>query len=218
VSYVKMRDALQETLERVGHARAKIEGAKSQVIAAMAAGRLTGWGTRADRDGAGQREPIPPHVLSDPELEVTSMNRLGSPLWRGGPVYSAVSFQTAEVLVLWPAGVPPEGAGADAGTADPAPTAGGVEASAGARRDGHGTGAKRKRSPRGFDYRDSDALLAARMRRMLTSGNAKTVWDAALQLAGEAAGHGTAESKAKRLTIRYSDIQSRSAAERDGED
>jgi hypothetical protein len=197
-----------------------LEAAKTEVVAAMAGGRLTGWGTRADRGGAGRREPIPVHVLSEPELELTSTGRLSAPLRRGGAVYSAVTFLTAEVLALWPSGpTARERARVVGNPADRALTAAGGEASGGAHGEQRGTRAEPRRKPRGFDYRASDAPLVERMRGMVGRGEAKDAWDAALQLAGSAAGHGEVESKAKRLHKRYSEhVRSCSAAERDGTD
>jgi chaperonin GroEL (HSP60 family) len=72
-----------------------------------------------------------------------------------------------------------------------------------------------RRKPAGVNYELSDAPLVDRMRQLLLTKGARTPWDAALAVSGQAEGHGQPESKAKRLVQRYSAVF---GTERDGED
>jgi hypothetical protein len=57
----------------------------------------------------------------------------------------------------------------------------------------------RRRAPCGLDYSNSDAPLIKEMQRLITTGEARSNWDAALAVADRAEGGGNTESKAKRL-------------------
>jgi hypothetical protein len=70
-------------------------------------------------------------------------------------------------------------------------------------------------APIGTSYKHKDAQLVTEIASLLQSGAARNRWDAALAVSGKAMGIGNAESKAKRLLLRYSETFS---AERDGED
>ena len=52
-------------------------------------------------------------------------------------------------------------------------------------------------------YGLSDAKLAEEMHQLITSGQARSRWDAANLVAPKAEGHGTLDSKARRLYVRY---------------
>ena len=59
--------------------------------------------------------------------------------------------------------------------------------------------------PRTTGFAASDAPLVEEMHRIIAGGSARSAWDAALALAGRAAGRGKDESRAKRLLRRYVD-------------
>ena len=66
-------------------------------------------------------------------------------------------------------------------------------------------GARRRGSaPAPVDYAASDSILIHEMRELIAYGKANNAWDAALQVSARAKGHGTGESKAKRLHHRFS--------------
>src|SRR5262249_33344353 len=73
----------------------------------------------------------------------------------------------------------------------------------------------RRRRPAGLNFAASDAPLVREMKRMIDEREARGPWDAALSMVGRALGPGNAESKAKRLCGRYSDMF---GAEHDRED
>jgi hypothetical protein len=73
----------------------------------------------------------------------------------------------------------------------------------------------RRQRPAGLNYAESDQPLLAEMRRLISTDEAKTRWDAALAVVGEAKGQGQTQSKAKRLVKRFAAAFS---SERDGED
>jgi hypothetical protein len=64
---------------------------------------------------------------------------------------------------------------------------------------------KRHREPERLDYRKSDTLLVAEMRRMILTGEARNPTDAGRALAHRAAGSGAHGSKVTRLVKRYNE-------------
>jgi hypothetical protein len=172
--------------------------AEAEIVRVGALGRLRAKATPVD--GRGQADLDASHwanvaIAEDPrEFRTLSL----SPVRTTGQAWRHVLIAREDLLREWP---PFGGDAASTRTLE-----GVTSTDTPARREGSPVNLPeaRKRAPRGLDYTKSDAPLLEEMRVLLSTGEASGPYDAALAVSGKAAGHGSIESKAKRLLGRYS--------------